>query len=90
METSRSERKIRVLICAGTTCYLMGAAELLGIENALEESLASRVTVEGSPCMNLCKGGEYGNAPFVKVNDILIQRATLPKVMDEIRRQASL
>lgn len=90
METSKDERKIHVVICSGTTCYLMGASELFGIEKAVDESLARRIILEGSPCMNLCKGGSYGKAPFVKVNNTLISMATLPKVIEEIRRQASL
>ncbi len=90
MERSNHDRKIHVVICSGTTCYLMGAAELFGIEKALEESLASRISIEGSPCMNLCKGGSYGKAPFVKVNDTLIATATVPKVIEEIRRQAAM
>jgi NADH:ubiquinone oxidoreductase subunit E len=90
METSKDVKKIRVVICSGTTCYLMGASELFGLEKALGEPLASRITIEGSPCMNLCKGGEYGKAPFVKVNDTLISTATVHKVIEEIRRQASL
>ncbi|MCX7786908.1 MAG: NAD(P)H-dependent oxidoreductase subunit E [Spirochaetes bacterium] len=90
MELLKNARNIHVVICSGTTCYLMGASELFGIEKVLEESLASRINLEGSPCMNLCKGGSYGKAPFVKVNDTLISTATIPKVVEEIRRQASL
>ncbi len=90
MKPSKDAKNIHVVICSGTTCFLMGASELFGIEKTIEGSLASRITVEGSPCMNLCKGGSYGKAPFVRVNDTLISTATLPKVIEEIRRQASL
>lgn len=82
--------KIHIVICSGTTCYLMGAGDFFGLEQVVGEPLASRLIIEGSPCMDLCKGGSYGKAPFVKVNEILISQATLPKVVEEIQRQAGI
>ena len=79
---------INLLVCTGTTCFVMGAGDILEIKNYLSPEIASRVEIVGSSCMDMCKEEQYGKAPFVKVNDKLIPQATLAKVLDEIQRIA--
>ena len=39
-------------------------------------------------CLGMCSSsGEYSKAPYVKVNDVLVQEATIDKVVEEIERQ---
>ena len=70
-------KKIKVSICTGTACFVMGASEIM----LLEEELT--VT-----CLELCKNSEYGKAPFVKINDEVVSQATLPLVLEKIRQLA--
>jgi NADH:ubiquinone oxidoreductase subunit E len=81
------EDRVRIVICTGTTCYVMGGANLLGLEDELPDELRDRVAVEGSPCLDLCKGGRYGKAPFALVGDRVLCEATVPKILEELRRR---
>ncbi len=81
--------RIKVVVCTGTTCYVMGAGNLLSFKEHLDSDLAERVDIEGSACLELCKNDEYGHAPFVKVNDTVIPDATVTKIVEEIRRRGA-
>lgn len=77
---------VTVEICMGTTCYVMGSAQLAGLAERLPETWKDRVTVKGMRCTGACqKAGKYGRAPFVKVNDELISEADEGKVLAAIR-----
>ena len=62
-------KKITVSICTGTACYVMGASEILILEDSLPEELKEIVEVRGITCLDKCKNSECGKAPFVLVND---------------------
>ena len=47
-------RKIQVEICTGTACFVMGASELMLLEEKLPESLKDKVEITGSTCMGNC------------------------------------
>lgn len=51
-----SER-IDVCVCVGTTCYVLGASDLLTVEDYLEPSLKEKITLRGSTCLDLCRQG---------------------------------
>lgn len=77
---------VSVEICMGTTCYVMGSAQLAGIAERLPEDWKERVTVKGMRCSGACqRSGQYGKAPFVKVNGVLIAEADEGKVLAAIR-----
>lgn len=77
---------VTVEICMGTTCYVMGGAQLAGIAERLPEEWKDRVTVKGMRCVGTCQqAGVYGRAPFVRVNDELIAEADEGKVLNAIR-----
>ncbi len=75
-----AEEKIRLEICCGTTCYMLGAAELLEFENALPEHWKPRVEVSVRPCLDACTRQDLGQAPFVRLDGELIGNATPEKV----------
>ena len=80
--------RINVTICTGTTCYVMGAGNLLSIKEHMDEKLAELVDIEGSNCLDFCKDESSGHAPFAKVNNVMIVDATITKIIEEIRRQS--
>ncbi len=80
--------KIKVVICSGTACFVMGASELLLLEENLSESLRSRVEIEGVTCLGFCRDSTLGKAPFVTINGEVIASATLPGVLDRIQEIA--
>ena len=77
---------VTVEICMGTTCYVMGGAQLAGIAERRPEEWKDRVTVKGMRCVGACQqAGQFGRAPFVRVNGELIAEADEGKVLNAIR-----
>lgn len=81
--------KIKVTICTGTACFVMGASEIMLLEENLPPELKDMVEIEGVTCMEKCKNGVNGKAPFVTVNDELISSATLLSVIEKIKEIAN-
>lgn len=77
---------VTVEICMGTTCYVMGSAQLAGIAERLPEEWKGLVAVKGMRCTGACQqAGQYGRAPFAKVNGTLISEADEGKILAAIR-----
>ncbi|WP_294506886.1 (2Fe-2S) ferredoxin domain-containing protein [uncultured Victivallis sp.] len=78
--------KIKVEICLGTTCYVLGSFRLSALEEQLPPELKERVEVVGCACLDVCHDRNYGNAPFVRINeDRIVDNATIEKVIDILR-----
>lgn len=60
---------IQVTLCTGTTCYVMGAAELMDELSALQENLGVPIEVIGAGCLGQCKRGGSAVAPVVKIGE---------------------
>ena len=81
-------KKIDVKICLGTTCFVMGASHLQNLKGIVSEKYGNDVTVTECDCLGVCTdSGEYWKAPYVKVNDVIVSKATTEKVLVEIERQ---
>ncbi len=77
--------KVNVKICMGTTCFVMGSSQLHDLVDIVNKKYGEDVAITGSTCLNYCTDtSEYSKAPYVKVNDIVIQEATIDKVLQEI------
>ncbi|HOX48641.1 MAG TPA: NAD(P)H-dependent oxidoreductase subunit E [Spirochaetia bacterium] len=79
--------KVRVVVCTGTACYVMGGAELLDIESRLPAALAGRIELEGSPCLGLCHDRRNGAAPFAEVDGETVAAATIEGLAEAIGRR---
>ena len=88
-EDATMEKKITVNICAGTACFVMGASDILLLEEHLPEQLKGIVDVQGSTCLEYCKGGERGKAPFVAIDGELMAEASLSAVISRIQEIAN-
>lgn len=78
--------KVKVEICCGTACYLLGAMSLMELENKLEPELKSRVEIEPRSCLGLCNDDSLGGAPYVRFNgDEVLSNATVDAVVAKIR-----
>lgn len=81
-------KKIEVRVCLGTTCFVMGSSNLQNLTELIPQKFDDKVEVVGSPCLGVCSTNwEYSKAPYVKVNDTIVQEATVDKVIEEIERQ---
>lgn len=77
-----SGEKKNVTVCTGTTCYVMGAAELIGeLEEAISAGTLS-ATLKGSTCLGHCKSKENGEPPFVEVDGSVLSAATVEAVKE--------
>ena len=77
--------KVKVEICCGTACYLLGAAKLMDIESELPEQYRERVEIEARPCLELCERENLGGAPYVRINDPeIVAKATLESVLKRV------
>lgn len=78
--------KVRLEICCGTTCYMLGAAKLMNMETLLPDEFRDRVEVVGVPCLNACVSESICRAPFVQINGELHGQASVESVFDELRK----
>ena len=88
IETMSEPCKMKVEICLGTTCYVLGSFRLSALEEQLPPELADRVEVAGAACLGLCKDRNYGKAPFVRINgNCVVDNATIEKVLDALKEE---
>lgn len=72
---------IKVRICCGTSCYIMGSSELI----SSSEYDPSLVDFQGSTCMNLCKDSEK-RPPFVTIDGEVYSKVT-PELLDSLIKE---
>ena len=73
-----SDKKMKVSVCVGTSCYLKGSQDILHtlIREVEKENLQDMVEVQATFCLERC-----GQGPNVAVDDKVISHATTDKVM---------
>ena len=77
---------IKVEICCGTACYLLGAAKMMNLEEALPPDCRGRVEIEAKTCLELCERENLGGAPYVRFNgEEIMCQATPEKVLARIK-----
>jgi NADH:ubiquinone oxidoreductase subunit E len=80
--------KVKITVCAGTTCHVMGGAHLYDLENALPESLRDRVEIEGIRCLGFCTEQEkHGRPPYVIVDGETLADASLMTVLEKVKQR---
>ena len=76
---------IKVEICCGTACYLLGAANMMNIEDHLPAEWRGKVEVEAKTCLELCERENLDGAPYVRINDTeIMSQATPEKLLTRI------
>ena len=77
---------IKVEICCGAACYLLGAAKMMNIEEQLPDNCRGRVEIEAKTCLELCERDHLGGAPYVRFNGSeIMSQATPEKVISRVR-----
>ncbi len=72
---------IKVQICQGTTCYVMGAANLVQWINTLPDEVKCHLDISGSHCLKLCTDGAFDGAPYAKIDGAIISAATPERII---------
>ena len=73
--------KIHITICTGTACFVMGGSELVMLEEHLPAKLKDFVEISGSTCLGYCKHETSCKAPFVKIDGVVMNQASVPKIL---------
>ena len=80
--------KIKVKVCQGTTCFVMGGDTIKAILDTLTEKYADKVEVMPVRCLEMChKQDQFSKAPFVCVDDEVVSSASVEKVINIIERK---
>lgn len=77
-------KKIKVTICVGTTCFVMGASQLQTLEDHLYPEIKDFVEIDGARCLGLCRNENYCGAPYVLIDGEPMCEATIPKILERI------
>ena len=82
-------KKIKVRICVGTSCFVMGSAQIQSLEFNAPADIADNIEIVEERCMSLCKDitRKRNRGPFVYVDDELVEEATYEKVVAKIREK---
>ncbi len=79
------EKKIKVEVCLGTTCFILGSSELQHLDRYMPDDIREHIEVVGRPCMKYCRDNNFAGAPFVRINGSkVIARATLENVQEAL------
>lgn len=77
-------KKIKIEICCGTTCFMLGSNNLLNIENEMPPELRGKAEIVAVPCLELCNESKLAGAPYVRINGEIIEQATQDKIFDKM------
>ena len=78
-------KKVKIEVCCGTACDLLGAANLMELEDKLPEGLKELVDIQASPCLELCERDNLGGAPYVRINGTeIMSNANVEKLIKRL------
>ncbi len=75
---------IKVEVCCGTTCYLLGAQSLLALEKSMPAPWVGKVEIVAMPCHEVCTNDNYSHAPFVRINGEILGEATVDLISRKV------
>lgn len=79
---------IKVEVCMGTTCFVLGGEQFTDFDKRLPKNLKDKVEVIGSRCLGLCRGTKFSGAPYVRINGVPVGNADPGKVLDILQEMA--
>jgi len=79
--------KIKVIICTGTTCFVMGSSKLQNFDEFIPKKWKEFLDIKTHPCLNLCQNNEYTKSPYVMINDEVLTQVTIEKLIDAIENK---
>lgn len=89
VEGIQEKKEVLVQICTGTSCFIMGGADLLLLEEVLPTRLRSSVRVEGVPCTGQCRAAGQlwaQRPPFLTIDGKPYSGLNLPQVIEIIQK----
>lgn len=82
-------KSIELEICTGTACYILGAAELLDIEEMVDHKIKEKLNVKGATCCGSCKS-KSSCPPYIRLDGELMGAMTLEKLITLLNEKGGL
>jgi len=70
-------KKVKVTVCLETSYYVLDGGDILKQLKNLKAKYGSAMEYEGVPCLGQCAKGRQTKAPFVQVNNIVVEQAII-------------
>ncbi len=80
------ENRIKAKICTGTNCFVMGAADLLALEDNLPDDLKDKLEIVPFPCLEYCENHEGLKPPFVEIDGNMLSSVTVSRFIENVRK----
>ena len=77
--------KVRITICGGTACYIMGGSELLTMREEFSNDELEFITIDAITCMDMCQK-EESKPPYVLLNGELMKNMNLEGILSKVRK----
>ncbi len=75
-------QKIKVQVCQGTTCFVMGGDIIKEMLATLNNKYGDRVEVSSVRCLGAChQSDSFSKAPYICVDGEIVVSANLEKVI---------
>lgn len=85
---------IKIEVCCGTTCYMLGGAKLLNLESQIPEAWKPYIDLCAIPCRQYCESNSsLGSAPFIIIDGQVYGNATeelISEIVSEKLRQGGI
>lgn len=78
-------KKLRVEVCIGTSCYLLGAQDLIDAIEEMPDSEKEMIDLVGATCLKSC-----GKGPNVRINGITIPNVTPEHLIEILKDNINL
>lgn len=78
-------KKLQVEVCIGTSCYLLGAQDLIDAIEAMPDSEKEMVDLVGTTCLKSC-----GKGPNVRINGVTIPNVTPEHLIEILKENINL
>lgn len=72
-------QKLVIEICVGTSCYLLGAQDLIETVETLPTEKREQVELLGASCLKTC-----GKGPNVRINGLILSNVTPEQLINII------
>ena len=76
---------VKLEICMGTMCYMMGGADLRAVVEAFPDDIRQHIEISYSPCLNMCD--KMQEPPYIKLNDRIISRVSKAGLLNIVKEE---
>ena len=80
-------KKVKLQVCNGTTCFVMGGADMQNMLDQLMVKFKDCLEIERVRCLNACSlSDNFAKAPYANIDGQLVGNAnfqTITKIIEE-------